>query len=105
MESAQELNKKGFFRAAGAVTGVILEAHLLQVCENHTIKVTKKDPAIGDLNDLLKANNVIETPMWRFIQHLADLRNKCDHKKQTEPTKEEIEELIEGVSKTTKSLF
>ena len=31
---------------------------------------------------------------WRFIQHLGDIRNFCDHKKQREPLKEEIEELI-----------
>ncbi|CAH2399819.1 hypothetical protein MES4922_220074 [Mesorhizobium ventifaucium] len=42
---------------------------------------------------------------WRFVQHLGDLRNKCDHKKQAEPTKEEVLVLIEGVRKITKTLI
>lgn len=105
LEAANELNKKGFVRGAGAIAGVVLEGHLTQVCENHKIKITKKNPSIGDLNDLLKKNDVIETSTWRFIQHLGDLRNKCDHKKQSEPTKQEIDELIEGVEKIIKTLF
>lgn len=105
LETAQELNKKGFTRGAGAIAGVVLESHLLQVCENHVLMVIKKDPAIGDLNDLLKNNNVIDTSVWRYIQHLSDLRNKCDHKKSSEPTKVEIEDLIEGVKKISKTVF
>lgn len=105
LEAARELNKKGFARGAGAMAGVVLEFHLAQVCENHKIKVSKKDPTINDLNELLKSDNVIEISTWRFIQHLADLRNKCDHKKSADPTPEEIDELIDGVGKTTKTLF
>ena len=103
--AAKELNKKGFARGAGAMAGVVLESHLNQVCENHNIKIAKKDPTINDLNELLKTNNIIEIPTWRFIQHLADLRNKCDHRKKTDPTHEEIDELIEGVDKITKTIF
>ena len=105
LEAAKELNKKGFTRGAGAMAGVVLESHLTQVCKNHNIKITKKDPTVNDLNDLLKTNDIIEVPTWRFIQHLGDLRNKCDHKKKTDPTQQEIEELIEGVAKIAKSVF
>jgi hypothetical protein len=105
LEVAKELNKKGFTRGAGAVAGVILEGHLLQVCDNHKIVVKKKNPTINDLAQLLKDNDVIDTPDWRKIQHLADLRNLCDHKKKKDPTSEQINELIEGVSKTIKTLF
>ena len=45
---------------AGAMAGVVLESHLTQVCENHNIKITKKDPTVNDLNDLLKTNDIIE---------------------------------------------
>ncbi len=99
------MNKKGFTRGAGAVVGVVLESHLMQVCDNHIIIVKKKAPAINDLAQLLKDNNVIEIPEWRKIQHLADLRNLCDHKKKNEPEKEDIEELIKGVDKLIKNLF
>jgi hypothetical protein len=105
LDAARELNKKGFMRGAGAIAGVVLENHLSQVCENHKLKVTKKNPTINDFNQLLKDNDVIDIPTWRFIQHLADLRNLCDHDKKQEPKKEEIEELINGVEKITKTIF
>jgi hypothetical protein len=105
LHAAEELNTKGFQRGAGAIAGVVLEAHLVAVAERHGIAIRKKDPAIGDLNDALKSASVVETATWRFIQHLGDLRNKCDHKKHTDPTKDEVTELIEGVRKITKTVF
>ena len=105
LESAGALVKSGFSRAAGAVAGVVLEKHLGQVCENHGIKVSKKNPTIGDLNDLLKQAEVVDVPQWRFIQHLGDIRNLCDHDKKVEPTKEQVVDLIEGVKKIAKTLF
>lgn len=105
IDASKSLIKNGFVRAAGAVAGVVLEAHLKQVCENHKIVIRKKSPSIADFNDKLKAEDVIETPMWRKIQHLADVRNSCDHKKASEPTLEDVEEMITGVEKVIKNLF
>lgn len=105
LDSARELLKKGFKRGAGAIAGVVLEKHLGHVCENHKIRVVKKNPAINDYNELLKKNDIIETPIWRFIQHLGDLRNLCDHDKKREPTKTEVSELIDGVAKITKTIW
>jgi len=105
LASAQELLKKGFIRASGAVAGVVLERHLAQVAENHSITTRKKHPTISDFNDLLKKGDVLDTPSWRQIQRLGDLRNLCDHNKDREPSKEEAEELISGVEKFTKTLF
>jgi len=105
LDAARELLKHKFMRAAGAVAGVVLEKHLLEVCNNHDIKVTKKHSTIADLNDALKNSDVIETPEWRFNQHLADLRNLCDHNKQKEPTPEQVDDLIQGVAKVAKTIF
>ena len=105
IQSAHELLKKGFLRASGAVSGVVLEKHLLQVSENHLLKISKKNPTINDLNELLKINEIIETPLWRQIQRLGDIRNYCDHNKEREPKKEEVLELIEGVEKLLKTLY
>ena len=102
---AKELLKKGFVRAAGAVTGVVLEKHLSVVCQNHNLTSKKKTQSINDFNQLLKDNDVIDTPTWRNIQYLGDLRNLCDHGKERDPKKEEIEDLIDGTSKITKTLF
>jgi len=66
---------------------------------------TPKHSTISQLNELLKKNNVTEMATWRFIQHLGDLRNLCDHKKSEDPTKDQIYELVEGVRKITKTVF
>jgi hypothetical protein len=105
LEAAKELNKKGFMRGAGAIAGVVLEKHLLQVCDNHGVKITKKNPSISDYNDKLKEAGTYETPAWRKIQHLGDLRNLCDHKKKKEPKTEDVDELIEGVESIIKTIF
>lgn len=105
ISAAQELLKNGFIRAAGAIAGVVLEKHLGQVAQNHNVTTRKKNPSISDFNDLLKNEDVLDTPDWRQIQRLGDIRNLCDHNKDREPTKDEVQELISGVEKFTKTLF
>ncbi|MDI6891517.1 MAG: hypothetical protein QMD08_00760 [Actinomycetota bacterium] len=105
LDAAKELAKHKFMRGAGALAGVVLERHLTQVCENHGLKVTKKAPGIADLNDKLKEANVIDIPQWRFVQHLADIRNLCDHSKKSEPKAEQVNDLVDGVMKITKTVF
>lgn len=105
VEAARELLKKKFARAAGAIVGVLLEKHLAQVCQDHGVKITKKNPTISDLNDLLKNSDIIETAQWRFIQHLGDLRNLCDHNKKTEPTEAQVADFIDGVAKIMKTVL
>jgi len=105
LDSSRELLKHKFNRGAGAIAGVVLEKHLYEVSVTRGIKVAKKHPTISDLNDLLKTSSVIDMPQWRFIQHLGDLRNLCDHNKQLEPTVEQVRDLIDGVAKVIKTIF
>jgi hypothetical protein len=105
LDAAKELAHKKFTRAAGALAGVVLERHLHQVCNNHEIIISKKSPCISDYNEALKNNGVTDIPQWRFIQHLSDIRNLCDHDKHTEPTIEQVEDLIQGVLKISKTLY
>jgi len=105
LDAATELAKNKFTRAAGALAGVVLEKHLAEVCENHGIKVTKKAPGIADLNNALKEASVIDVAQWRFVQHLADIRNLCDHSKKAEPTAAQVDDLIAGVTKVVKTIF
>lgn len=100
---ARELLKNKYARAAGAIAGVVLEGHLKQVCDNHSLP--KKSGTIAVLNDALKAANLIELSQHRHIQFLGDLRNKCGHRNATEPTVEEVEDLINGVAKVIKTIF
>jgi hypothetical protein len=103
--TAKELNKHKFVRAAGAIAGVVLERHLREVCENRKLLPTKKNPTISDFNEALKSGDVFGIPDWRFIQHLADIRNLCDHSKDPEPTQQQVTDLINGVDKIIKSIF
>ncbi|MDR2599610.1 MAG: hypothetical protein LBC73_04985 [Oscillospiraceae bacterium] len=104
IETTRHLLKNNHLRAAGAICGVILEAHLSSVVKNHNLKINKKAPSISDYNDILK-DKVYDTIQWRFIQKLGDIRNLCVHKKEREPTKDDIDELINGTDKIVKTVF
>ncbi|MCY0967508.1 hypothetical protein [Chryseobacterium wangxinyae] len=105
LDTAKELNKNKFSRGAGAIAGVVLEKHLGQVLVNHNLKTAKKNPSISDFNDHLKNEGVYDTPTWRRVQFLGDIRNLCDHNKSREPKQEEVEELISGVEMIIKTIF
>lgn len=59
LETAEALAKSGYLRAAGAMCGVVLEKHLLHICDNHNIRISKKNPGISDLIQPLKDADVI----------------------------------------------
>lgn len=91
-------------RAAGALAGVVLEKHLQTVVRTRQVKVAKRNPTIGDLNDALKNDGVYDTPCWRKISYLGDLRNLCSHKKTAEPTPDQARELVDGVNWVIKNV-
>lgn len=105
IQASKNLFKAKYLRAAGTVAGVVLEGHLSKVCENHKIKIKKTEPTINDYNEALKTGEVLDIPNWRWIQRLGDIRNLCTHKKERDPTPEEVEELINGVDKAIKTLY
>lgn len=84
-------------RAAGALAGVVLEAHLQRVAGANQVKITKRHPTVNDLNEPLKQAGVYDTATWRKISYMADVRNLCVHKKGDDPRPEQVQELIEGV--------
>jgi len=105
IEAAEVLAKHKFTRAAGALAGVVLERHLAQVCADRKLALTKKNPTIADFNESLKTEGAIDLPQWRFVQHLADIRNLCDHSRKPEPTAEQVADLLAGVKKVTKTIY
>ena len=105
IDSARALGKAGYMRAAGAICGVVIEKHLKQVCKNHNFTIRKKRPTISDLNQILKDNDLVSMPQWRFVQLLADIRNTCDHDTEKEPNKTDIEDLLSGTNKVLKTIF
>ena len=58
LDAAAALAKSKFFRAAGAMAGVVLEKHLIEVSNNRKIKIASK-PTINVLNETLKKADVI----------------------------------------------
>ena len=105
LDAARELLRSNFLRAAGTVGGVVLERHLKEVCTRQGIPIRKQRPQIADLNDALKNAGALDMSQWRFHQHLGDLRNLCAHDANTEPTKEQVKDLLTGVDKVIKTVF
>lgn len=97
IDSAQKLLDNDFLRAAGAICGVIIEKHLtnklLNNCPNN---FTSKELTLATLNDKCKKAKLYMEPERTRIQNLAAIRNLCDHKKQRDPTKQEVQDLITG---------
>ncbi len=103
LEAANAL-KKISLRAAGALAGVVLERHLQRVAANHSVTVPKQETTIRELNDPLKLGKAYDFATWRKIQRLGDLGNLCSHQRNGNPTKEQVEDLIAGVSSIIKSV-
>lgn len=91
-------------RAAGALAGVVLEAHLQRVADANQVKIMKKNPTVNDLNEPLKQAGVYDMATWRKISFLADIRNACCHKKGDDPKAQQVRELLEGVNWALKNI-
>lgn len=100
---AKALFRAGYFPAAGAVTGVVLERHLKQLCTNQTPSVIARGETINPLNDALKSAQVYDQTQHRRIQVMGDIRNRCSHSVSNPPSKEEVWELIEDVDSFIRS--
>ena len=103
--SARSLAKSGYLRAAGAICGVVIEKHLRQLCDFHAVVIKKKNPVISDLNQGLRDKGILSISQWRFVQHLTDIRNLCDHAKGREPKEAEVDDLLSGTDKVLKTYF
>lgn len=94
----------GRARAAGCVAGVELERRLKELCLDRSAVVRDKLPTIADYNDALKGAQVYPQATWRRIQHLTDLRNRCAHVLDLEPTDEDARELVDGIEAVLRAL-
>lgn len=103
IKNSKELLKINI-RASGVLCGVILESHLKKVCEDNNVSLSKKNNTLSDYNEQLKNNSIITNTIWKKILYLSDIRNLCSHKKEEEPTKEQVQELIEGTDWVLKNI-
>ena len=104
LDQSRELAKNGFIRAAGVVAGVVLERHLKEVAEEHNLATKKKRPTGGDYNTLLTDHSILNSAESLRIGWLLEIRHRCAHDKNIEPTREEVERLIAGVDEVTRTL-
>jgi len=105
LDAAIELWKAKHIRSAGVLAGVVLERHLAKVCLSRDFKSRKKKPSLADWNEVLKEEKVFDMPTWRGIQRLTDIRNLCAHPGDRDPTSEEVDELIRGTERITKTIL
>lgn len=101
LNEARSLLKRGSIRAAGAVAGVALEAHLKLLHNQSGLPYTDKD-SIAPLATRLRKNDIISLGDEKKCIAMADTRNKCDHKKREEPTETEVRELVDDVDRFVK---
>jgi len=92
------LFKTGYFPAAGAMAGVILEQHLKTLCELQTPPLKLRGNTIDPLSETLKSAQIYDQTQHRRIQVMGDIRNRCSHSVSNPASKEEVWELIEDVS-------
>ncbi|BDI15863.1 hypothetical protein ANSO36C_16650 [Nostoc cf. commune SO-36] len=95
---AKALFRAGYFPAAGARAGVILEHHLKALCAIQNPPILTRGDTINPLNDALKAAQIYDQTQHRRIQVMGDIRNRCSHSVSNPPSKEEAWELIEDVN-------
>ncbi|MFZ2412055.1 MAG: hypothetical protein WAW23_10825 [Candidatus Methanoperedens sp.] len=102
LSQAELLYKHDFYRAAGAIAGVVLERFLKTLCEVNQITIGEND-TIDPLAAKIYTSKKIpefDITLFKSIQHLASIRNKCDHPKE-EPKQHEVRELLDKVKKIT----
>lgn len=111
LDTAKSLLKINL-RASGCIAGVVLEKYLKSLLFKYNPNHGKKDNelTLNVINELLK-EKAYDTKTFKNIQYLSDIRNLCDHDKKDsfgktkEPTKEDVETLIENTERIMKTIY
>lgn len=104
LEAARDLIKISE-RAAGALAGVVLEAHLRKLAARHKLKLRKQSPSLGELAAALKEARVLDVPAFSQVTWLAELRDRCRKAEGEAPTKLQVRDLIDGTHWLITNLF
>ena len=95
LEAARDLIKISE-RAAGALAGVVLLAHLKKLAAKHQVNLRKQSPAPAELAEALKAAKVIDVPVHSQLTWLAEIRDRCLQPQGEVPTKLQVRDLVDG---------
>lgn len=104
LDATKNLLSNGHVRAAGSLAGVVLEGHLKNLCIKYQVQLPKPNPALSDYYQELYKSKIIDNTQRTRLQYLGTIRNLCSHKKDSEPTEQEVSDLIAETHKTTKLL-
>lgn len=104
LDAANNLLSNGHVRAAGSLAGVVLEGHLKNLCIKYQVQLPKPNSALSDYYQELYKSKIIDNTQRARLEYLGTIRNLCSHKKDREPTKQEVSDLIAETHKTTKLL-
>ncbi len=97
MDIAKDIQAKGHLKIAGAVAGVIIEAHLKTLVAKKDLPTPTQNnrrPTMDDYNNALRKDNTYDIATWRLIQRCGDIRNDCAHSNQDKPTPIETNDII-----------
>jgi hypothetical protein len=103
LHRARTLLEQDQVRASGAIAGVALELHLKHVAAAHCVNVGKH-PSIAHLQDSLRTAGLLRQRQQKVIQKLATIRNRCVHARKHEPSRAQVERLIQGVEELRRIL-
>jgi HEPN domain-containing protein len=103
-DQAEALVKEGFYVPAASLAGAVLEDALRKLCQKHGVPLPSSTK-IDRLNaDLAKAG-VYSTLVQKQITVLADIRNKADHGKFKEFTREDVENMVKWLRRFSADYF
>jgi hypothetical protein len=96
LKEARVLFDKGFIRAAGALSGVVLERHIKLRFDTilPAIKYGEK-VTLGQLIQKAEAHKLYDVVTIEKMKYLNAVRISCDHDKKSEPKEIEVHDLIE----------
>jgi hypothetical protein len=100
-EKARMLLEQGLVREAGVIGGVVLEGHLKLVHDQNGLEYSQTD-SIVDLAQCLRKRQVLTLGDEKKIIAMADTRNKCAHRRDREPTFEEVQDFLDDVERFMK---
>lgn len=101
LDQAREMHLAGHVRCAGVLAGVGLERHLKLLHQQAGLEYGPKDTA-QPLADRLRKAGHISVGAVKQVTAMADVRHRCAHPREQEPTSEEVAELIEDVERFSK---
>lgn len=104
LETARDLIKISE-RAAGALAGAVLLAHLKRLAAKHQLKLRKQSPPPAELVEALKAAKVIDVPVHSQLTWLAEIRERSQRPEGEAPTKLQVRDLVDGTQWLITNVF